>query len=178
MHVPYRGAAPAVQDLIAGHVSMMFDIQTLAVPQVTAGKVRALAVAAPRRLADLPDVPTTAEAGMPELEGGPWFGLLVPAGTPRPIVEWLNAEATKAFSSPEMRDRLVAQGLTLPLGSPEDFSATSRRRPSAGATSSAPRVFEWSRLEHDPEKWEPVFGKIMLEQKLDHDPIQSDRIMV
>ena len=122
VHVPYRGAAPAVQDLIAGHVSIMFDIQTLAVPQVTAGKVRALAVAAPQRIAALPDVPTTAEVGMPELEGGPWFGLLVPAATPRPIVEWLNAEATKAFSAPDMRERLVAQGLTLPLGSPEDFS--------------------------------------------------------
>jgi tripartite-type tricarboxylate transporter receptor subunit TctC len=122
VHVPYRGAAPAVQDLVAGHVSMMFDIQTLAVPQVTTGKVRALAVAASQRIAAMPDVPTTAEVGMPELEGGPWFGLLVPAGTPRPIVEWLNAEATKAFSAPDMRDRLMAQGLTLPLGSPEDFS--------------------------------------------------------
>ena len=122
VHVPYRGAAPAVQDLIAGHVSIVFDIQTLAVPQVTAGKARALAVAAPRRIAELPDVPTTAGVGMPELEGGPWFGLLVPAGTPRPIVEWLNAEATKAFSAPDMRERLTAQGLTLPLGSPEDFS--------------------------------------------------------
>jgi tripartite-type tricarboxylate transporter receptor subunit TctC len=101
---------------------MMFDIQTLAVPQVTAGKVRALAVAAPQRIAAMPDVPTTAEVGLPELEGGPWFGLLVPAGTPRPIVEWLHAEATKAFSAPDTRDRLTAQGLTLPLGSPEDFS--------------------------------------------------------
>ena len=120
-HVPYRGAAPAVQDLIAGHVSIMFDTLTLAVPQVTAGKVRALAVAAPQRIASLPDVPTTAEVGLPELEGGPWFGLLVPAGTPRPIVDWLNGEAKKAFSAPDLKSRLEGQGLTLPLGSPEDF---------------------------------------------------------
>ena len=85
VHVPYRGAAPAVQDLVAGHVTMMFDILALASAQVTAGKVRALAVAAPQRVPALPDVPTMAEAGLPQLEGGPWFGLLVPAGTPRAI---------------------------------------------------------------------------------------------
>ena len=122
-HVPYRGAAPAVQDLVAGHVTMMFDILTLAVPQVKAGKVRALAVAAPQRVAALPDVPTMAEAGLPQLEGGPWFGLLVPAGTPRAVVEWLNGEARKAFEAPDVRERLSAQNLTLPLGTPEDFAA-------------------------------------------------------
>ena len=122
-HVPYRGAAPAVQDLVAGHVTMMFDILTLAVPQVTAGKVRALAVAAPQRVAALPDVPTMAEAGLPQLEGGPWFGLLVPAGTPRAVVDWLNSEARKAFEAPDVRERLAAQNLTLPLGTPEDFAA-------------------------------------------------------
>jgi len=122
-HVPYRGAAPAVQDLVAGHVTMMFDILTLAVPQVKAGKVRALAVAAPQRVSALPDVPTMAEAGLPQLEGGPWFGLLVPAGTPRAIVDWLNSEARKAFEAPDVRERLAAQNLTLPLGTPEDFAA-------------------------------------------------------
>ena len=123
VHVPYRGAAPAVQDLVAGHVAMMFDILTLAAPQVKAGKVRALAVAAPQRVAALPEVPTMAEAGLPQLEGGPWFGLLVAAGTPRPIVDWLNSEARRAFEAPDVRERLSAQNLTLPLGSPEDFAA-------------------------------------------------------
>jgi tripartite-type tricarboxylate transporter receptor subunit TctC len=123
VHVPYRGAAPAVQDLVAGHVTMMFDILTLAAPQVKAGKVRALAVAAPQRVAVLPEVPTMAEAGLPQLEGGPWFGLLVAAGTPRAIVDWLNSEARKAFEAPEVRERLAAQNLTLPLGTPEDFAA-------------------------------------------------------
>ncbi len=123
VHVPYRGAAPAIQDLVAGHVSMMFDIVPLARTQVTAGKVRALAVASPQRLAAVPDVPTVAEAGFPELEGGPWFGLLAPAGTPRSIVDWLNDETRKAFAAPDVRERFLSQGMTLELGTPEDYSA-------------------------------------------------------
>ena len=121
-HVPYRGAAPAMQDLVAGHVQLMFGIAPLAGEQVAAGKVRALAVLSKNRLPSLPDVPTMAEAGLPGIEGGPWFGLVAPAGTPRPIIDWLNAEARKAFSSPDLKARLEAQGLTLPLGSPEDFA--------------------------------------------------------
>jgi tripartite-type tricarboxylate transporter receptor subunit TctC len=88
-----------------------------------AGKVRALAVAAPQRIAAVPDVPTVAEAGFPQLEGGPWFGLMAPAGTPRTIIDWLNGEARKAFSSSDVRDRFLAQGMTLPLGTPEEFGA-------------------------------------------------------
>ena len=124
VHVPYRGAAPAVQDLVAGHVAVVFDIlPSSRVPQVKADKVRALAVADAARVAALPDVPTMAEAGLPQLEGGPWFGLLVPAGTPRAIVDWLNAEARKAFEAPEVRERMAAQNVTLALGTPEDFAA-------------------------------------------------------
>ena len=100
IHVPYRGAAPAVQDLVAGHVSMMFDIVPLARTQLAAGKVRALAVASAQRLPALPDVPTVAEAGFPQIEGGPWFGLVAPAGTPRAIVDWLNAEGAKRSRRP------------------------------------------------------------------------------
>jgi tripartite-type tricarboxylate transporter receptor subunit TctC len=122
-HVPYRGAAPAIQDLVAGHVSMMFDIVPLARTQLQAGKVRALAVAAPQRIAAVPDVPTMAEAGFPQLEGGPWFGLMAPAGTPRTVIAWLNGEARKAFSASDVRERFIAQGMTLPLGTPEQFSA-------------------------------------------------------
>ena len=120
---PYRGAAPAIQDLVAGHVSLMFDIVPLARTQLAAGKVRALAVASPQRLAAVPDVPTMAEAGFPELEGGPWFGLLAPAGTPRPVVDWLNGETRKAFAAADVRERFLAQGMSLPLGTPEEFSA-------------------------------------------------------
>src|SRR5262245_55340342 len=120
--VHYRGAAPAMQDLVAGHVQMMFGILPLASEQLAAGKVRALAVMSTRREPGIPDVPTMAEAGIPGIEGGPWFGLMAPAGTPRPISGWLNAEARRIFKSPDLKGRLEAQGLTLPLGSPEDFA--------------------------------------------------------
>ncbi len=122
-HVPYRGAAPAGQDLIAGHVSMLFDIVPLARTQIAAGKVRALAVAAPQRLPAVADIPTMAESGCPQIDGGPWFGIVAPAGTPRAVVDWLNAEGLKAFSAPDIRDRFLAQGIVLPLGTPEQYGA-------------------------------------------------------
>jgi len=121
--VPYRGAAPAVQDLVAGHISMIFDTAPLAKTQIEAKTVRGLAVAGSQRLSVLPDLPSMAEAGLPELEGGPWFGLLAPAGTPRPIIDWLNSETRKAFGAPEVRERFLTQGITLPLGTPEQFAA-------------------------------------------------------
>jgi tripartite-type tricarboxylate transporter receptor subunit TctC len=102
---------------------MMFDIVPLTKEQLAAGKVKALAVAAPQRIPQLPNVPTMAEVGMPDLKGGPWFGLFVPAGTPRPVIDWLNAEAKKAFSAPDAQARLKDQGYSLPLGTPEEFGA-------------------------------------------------------
>ena len=123
VHVPYRGGAPAVQDLIAGHVSMMFDVLTLALPQVRADKVRPLAITTTQRDPLFPGVPTTTEAGFPQLEGGPWFGFFVPAKTPRPIIDWLYAEAKHAFSTSENRERLANQGLTTLLGTPEETAA-------------------------------------------------------
>jgi tripartite-type tricarboxylate transporter receptor subunit TctC len=121
-HVHYRGGAPAIQDLVAGRIQLMFAILTLAQAQVSAGNVRALAVMSATRQPAILDVPTMAEAGTSGIEGGPWFGLMAPAGTPRPIIDWLNAEATKAFTSNDLKARLEAQGLTLPLGTPEDFA--------------------------------------------------------
>jgi tripartite-type tricarboxylate transporter receptor subunit TctC len=121
-HVHYRGAPLAVQDLVAGHVQLMFGILPLAGVQVNAGTVRALAIMSTGREPAIPDVPTMAEAGTPGIEGGPWFGLMAPAGTPRSIIDWLNAEARTAFTSPDLKARLEAQGITLPLGSPEDFA--------------------------------------------------------
>lgn len=123
VHVPYKGAAPAMQDLVAGHVSMVFDTVAFSSLQVQGGKLRALAVVAPQRAASLPMVPTIAEAGLPAMEGSPWFGLVVAAKTPRPIVDWLNREATRAFTAPDVRDRFEKQGFLLPLGSPEAFAA-------------------------------------------------------
>lgn len=122
-HVHYRGAAPALQDLVAGHVQVMFDIVPLTKAQLAAGHVRALAVTSARREPAVPDIPTMAEVGMPGVEGGPWFGLFAPAGTPRAVIDWINAEAKKAFSAPDVKSRLEAQGLTLPLGTPEEFGA-------------------------------------------------------
>jgi len=120
VHVPYRGAAPAAQDLAAGHVSMMFDVVSLALPQIQAGRVRPLAVAAKQRVAVLPDVPTLIEQGM-DAEIGAWFGMLGPAGTSPQAIDWLNREATKVFSVEDTRNRFVQQGAAMPLGTPEAF---------------------------------------------------------
>jgi tripartite-type tricarboxylate transporter receptor subunit TctC len=99
----------------------MFDIVPLTKEQLGAGRVRALAITAAQREPAVPNVPTFAELGMPGIEGGPWFGLFAPAGTPRAAIDWVNAEANKAFSSPDLKARLEGQGLTLPLGTPEAF---------------------------------------------------------
>jgi tripartite-type tricarboxylate transporter receptor subunit TctC len=123
VHVPYRGAAPAMQDLIGGRVQMMFDTVTLQAPQIAAGKTRALAVTATQRVAALAEVPTTVEAGLPELQGGAWFGLFAPAGTPPDVVAWLNRAARDEFTAPAVQARLQQQGAVLPLGSPQEFAA-------------------------------------------------------
>ena len=123
VHVPYRGAAPALQDLIGGRVQLMFDTVTLQAPQIAAGKTRALAVTSTQRVAALADVPTTVEAGLPELQGGAWFGLFAPAGTPPDVVAWLNRAAREAFKAPAVHARLEQQGAQLPLGPPESFAA-------------------------------------------------------
>jgi len=123
VHVPYRGAAPAVRDLVAGHVQVMFDSITLQMPQLTAGTTRALAVMSPKRIGVLPAVPTMAESGFAEMQGGTWFGLFAPIGTPRRVVDWLNGEARKAFAPPQVRQRFLSQGAVLPLGTPDAFAA-------------------------------------------------------
>jgi len=123
VHVPYKGAAPAVQDLIGGHVMMMFDITVFALPNMRSGKVRALAVATRERIAVAPELPTMAEAGLPEVEGGAWFALFAPARTPRSVIDWWNRETSRVFADPESRDRFVSQGAALPLGTPEALGA-------------------------------------------------------
>jgi tripartite-type tricarboxylate transporter receptor subunit TctC len=123
VHVPYRGAAPAIQDLIAGHVQLMFDSVTLQLPLIKDGKTRALAVLTPQRIDALRDVPTMTEAGFGQMQSGTWFGLFAPAGTPRPAIDWVNSETRKAFEAPAVRERYLSQGTLLPLGSPEDFAA-------------------------------------------------------
>ena len=123
VHVPYKGAAPAVQDLVAGQVSMMFDSVLVSMPHVRAGRLRALAITSAKRNPGAPEVPTMAEAGLPGLEAGVWFGLLAPAGTPRPVIDWWNRETRRVFSEPALRERWIMQGAALDLGSPEQFAA-------------------------------------------------------
>jgi len=123
VHVPYRGAAPAVQDLVAGHVQVMFDSVTLQAPLIADRKTRALAVLTPLRVAALPDVPTMIEAGYAQMQSGTWFGLLAPTGTPREAIAWVNNETRKAFAPDAVRQRYLAQGTALPLGSPDEFAA-------------------------------------------------------
>jgi tripartite-type tricarboxylate transporter receptor subunit TctC len=119
-HVPYKGAAPAAQDLAAGHVSMMFDVVSLALGPIHAGRVRPLAVATKQRVNVLPDVPTMTEQGAP-VEVGAWFGFLAPAGTPPVAIAWLNREAQKVFSGPDGSGRFVKQGAAVPLLATDTF---------------------------------------------------------
>jgi tripartite-type tricarboxylate transporter receptor subunit TctC len=120
-HVPFRGAAPAAQALVAGHVHMMFDVVSLALGPIQSGTVRAIGVASKQRVSVLPNVPTLAEQGFAG-EVGAWFGLLAPAGTPAPIVAWLNREANRVFAMPDAREKFTSQGAAMPLGTPEDFA--------------------------------------------------------
>jgi tripartite-type tricarboxylate transporter receptor subunit TctC len=109
-HVPYRGAAPAMNDLIAGHVPILFDNLPTVVPQVQAGTVRALAVASPKRLVSLPDVPTFEEAGLAHFEASSWFGVLAPAGTPTEILSKVTADIERVMSNPSLRKSLEETG--------------------------------------------------------------------
>ena len=121
IHVPYKGGAPMHVDLIGGHLTMLFDNVPAALPQIRGGAFRALAVASLRRHPDLPDVPTMDEAGYPKFETGAWYGVLAPAGTPRPIVEQLNTAIVRALREPALRDRYISQAFELNPGSPEQF---------------------------------------------------------
>ena len=123
VHVPYKGAAPALQDLIAGRVPMMFDIVPFALQHIQDGSVRGLAVAAPERVAVLPDIPTMAEAGYPGVQGGAWFALFAPAGTPPTVIDVLNKAGRDAFNAPDVRDKLEPRGVVLVLGSPAELGA-------------------------------------------------------
>ena len=121
VHIPYKGSAPAVTDLLGGQVQLMFDNVPNVLPQVKAGRLRALATSGAKRTPLSPEVPTVAEAGVPGYELTVWFGLVVPAGTPRTIVQKLNAEVVRILAMPDVRERFMAQGVE-PLGStPEQF---------------------------------------------------------
>jgi tripartite-type tricarboxylate transporter receptor subunit TctC len=121
-HIPYKGSAPALQDLLGGQVQLMFDNLPPSLPQIKAGKVRALAVTSLTRAPALPDVPTVAESGLPGFEASSWFGILAPAGTPPAIVAKLNAEIAKWLATPEAKEQLAKQGANAAGGTPEEFA--------------------------------------------------------
>jgi tripartite-type tricarboxylate transporter receptor subunit TctC len=127
VHVPYKGSGPAVTDLLGGQVNLMFDSITSAKPHIQAGKLRALGVTSTRRSVALPDVPTIAEAGVKGYEVSPWFAVFVPAKTPRPVIDRLHGEITKALKSPDTLERFAAIGAE-PIGStPEQLAAHLKR---------------------------------------------------
>ena len=124
VHIPYKGGAPAMADLLAGQVQLMFDNLANALPQVKAGKLRALAVTTAQRSAFAPDLPTLAEAGVPGFDLTTWFGIFLPGNAPRDIVLRLNTEINKALNAPDMKDRLEKMGAEPPANNtPERFAA-------------------------------------------------------
>jgi tripartite-type tricarboxylate transporter receptor subunit TctC len=123
VHVPFNGSAPAIQSAIAGHTPIAFTVVTPVVPQVKEGKLRALAVTTPKRSPALPEVPTLAEAGLPDQEADTMQGILVPAGTPRPIIDLLHREIVKVMALPDMKERMAALGYEPVANTPEEFAA-------------------------------------------------------
>ena len=122
VHIPYAGAGPAQLGLLAGQTDFMFDNLASASAQITAGKLKALAVTTPQRAASLPNVPTMAESGLPGFDVSTWFGVFAPAGIPAPVVSRLNQTLTAALKTPEMRDRLARMGAEPAPMSSEQFA--------------------------------------------------------
>jgi tripartite-type tricarboxylate transporter receptor subunit TctC len=140
-HVPYKGTGPALTDLLAGRVQVMFNSAVSILPQVRSGKLRAIAMTAAKRSAAMPDLPTVAESGVPGYEAASWYGVLAPFGTPRPIVQKLNGEIVRIARTPEVRERLAADGAD-PIGSsPEEFATYIKRELARWA-----RVIEQARI--------------------------------
>jgi tripartite-type tricarboxylate transporter receptor subunit TctC len=125
--VPYKGAGPALIDVMGGQVHLLFDGINTSAQALKAGKVRVLAVTSEKRSAAMPNVPTFAELGFPKMTSSFWYGLFAPAGTPAPIIERLNAELTSALRAPDVQARLSGDGLTLDPGTPQELANTITR---------------------------------------------------
>jgi tripartite-type tricarboxylate transporter receptor subunit TctC len=125
-HIPYKGRASAIPDLLGGRVTMMFDNMPSSLPLVREGKLRALGVTSARRSAAAPDIPTLAEQGLPGFDAVSWFALFAPAGTPRPIVDKLQAEVSRMFKTPEVMRRLTELGLDPVAGTPDELASYQR----------------------------------------------------
>jgi tripartite-type tricarboxylate transporter receptor subunit TctC len=122
-HVPYKGAGPALTDVLAGHVPLYFSSIAAALPYVRSGQLRALAVSSAKRAAAAPDIPTVAESGVPGFDLITWNGVFVPAGTPAAIVDTLNRDITKVFELPEVRERLGKEGAVFTPNTTQEFAA-------------------------------------------------------
>ena len=120
-HVPYKGSSPALTDVMAGQVPLMFDTMLTAMPFVKAGKLKALAVTSPQRSPAAPDVPTIAESGLPGYEVFAWNGLLAPAGTPKAVIAQLSEELKKAMQLPQVKEKFSVQGFAASWNTPEQF---------------------------------------------------------
>jgi tripartite-type tricarboxylate transporter receptor subunit TctC len=123
VHVPYKGNAAALLDLVAGRVQMMFSNMLTAMPHVRAGKLRAIGISSAKRSPQAPDLPTIAESGLPGFAAVPWYGVLGPAALPRPIVNKINSEIAHVLAQRDMQERFVAQGIDLQSSTPEQFGA-------------------------------------------------------
>ena len=123
VHVPYKGSAPAMVDLLGGQISTMFDLSPTALPQIAAGKVRALAITSAKRSSVAPDLPTMAEAGVPGVEVVSWFGILAPAGTSPAIVRTLNLEIVRAMGAPDVVTAMAKLGADAITSTPQEFAA-------------------------------------------------------
>ena len=122
LHIPYKGSGPAVTDLVGGQVQLMFDNLPSSIGQIKAGKLRAIAVTTLKRSPALPDVPTIAESGLPGYDASSWFGMHAPAGTPRDIINKIHGVVSKSLHTPEMAERLAAQGAQAVGNTPEEFT--------------------------------------------------------
>lgn len=127
VHVPYKGNAASLVDLVAGRVQMMFSNLLTTAPHVKAGRLRAIAISTAKRSQQAPDLPTIAESGVPGYDYAPWYGILAPAGTPRAIVMRLNREIGQIIDTPEMKERFRKQGIDLVTSTPEAFAELIRR---------------------------------------------------
>lgn len=125
-HVPYKGTAPALTDLIGGQIQLNFDTPVTSIPHIKSGRLRPLAITGTKRLPTLPDVPTFAEAGLPAYDFQLWFGVLAPAGTPRPIVEKLSTEIARILALPDVKQQLADQGLETVYRTPAEFDSLIR----------------------------------------------------
>ncbi len=123
LHIPYRGTAPAVVDLIGGQIQLLFTGAPAVLGQIRSGQLRALAVSSPQRLDALPGLPTVAESGYKDFEADQWYGVVAPAGTPAAVVAKLNAQINQSLNSPELKARLTSEGAVASPATPQAFGA-------------------------------------------------------